>query len=203
MYPIMMMVTYPIANTLINYLGTEDIYLTILYSIILYGVSSGLIYRSGFSTGGSDIIMQIINKYKSVNESKAMIFCNAIIIVIGMFTFGIDKGVYSFIILISSTYFIDKITFGAKTSKLFYIYTKKKRQVKRVILKEFNTGLTCIPSRGGYSKKYGYLIMCVVPNNDYYSLKQRILEIDDEAFIVINNCHEVSGGVRRSNIPFL
>lgn len=203
LYPLMLTITFPIAKVLGCLIETEDIYLMILYSIILFGISSGLIYRSGFSTGGSDILIQIIAKYMHINESRAMVIGNAIIIILGMFTFGIDKGVYSFIILICSTYFVDKLTYGIKTSKLFYIYTKKKRQVKNLILKDFNSGLTCIPSKGGYSKSYGYLIMCVVSNYDYYSLKNKILEIDKNAFIVINNCHEVSGGVKRRNIPFL
>src|SRR5699024_4976137 len=131
---------------------------------ILYGISSGLIYRSGFSTGGSDIIMQIINKYIKVGESKAMIVANSLIILLGMIVFGFDKGVYSFIILITSTYFIDKIMFGISDSKVFYIYTKRVRKIKKLILEDFKTGLTIIPSRGGYSQKHGHMIMCVVGN---------------------------------------
>ena len=105
----MITITTPIADFLNDKLIGDDFLIILLFSIILYGVSSGLIYRSGFSTGGSDIIMQIINKYIKVGESKAMIVANSLIILLGMIVFGFDKGVYSFIILITSTYFIDKI----------------------------------------------------------------------------------------------
>ena len=203
MYPLMITVSEPIANFLDNYIIGDDFYLVLLFAIILYGVSSGLIYRTGFSTGGSDIIMQILNKYLNISESKAMIVANSLIIIIGMIVFGFNKGVYSFIILICSTYFIDKIMFGLSDSKVFYIYTKKLRKIKKLILDDFQTGFTSIPSRGGYSQKRGFMIMCVVSNRDYYLFKQKILEIDPQAFIIINSCYEVNGGVKRRTLPFL
>lgn len=203
MFPVMITITTPIANFLNDKLIGDDFLIILLFSVILYGVSSGLIYRSGFSTGGSDIIMQIINKYVHVSESKSMIVANSVIIILGMIVFGFDKGVYSFIILITSTYFIDKIMFGISDSKVFYIYTKKVRKIKKLILEDFKTGLTIIPSRGGYSLKRGHMIMCVVGNADYYKFKERILEIDPNAFIIINKCFEVNGGVKRSSFHFI
>lgn len=203
MFPLMITITTPVANFLNDKLIGDDFLIILLFSIMLYGISSGLIYRSGFSTGGSDIIMQIINKYIKVGESKAMIVANSLIILLGMIVFGFDKGVYSFIILITSTYFIDKIMFGISDSKVFYIYTKKVRKIKKLILEDFKTGLTIIPSRGGYSKKRGHMIMCVVGNQDYYKFKERILEIDPNAFIIINKCYEVNGGVKRSSFHFI
>ena len=203
MYPVMITASEPIAKFLNSYIMGDDFYLTLLFAIIMYGVSSGLIYRTGFSTGGSDIIMQILNKYLKISESKAMIVANSLIIIASMLVFGFTKGVYSFIILICSTYFIDKLMFGLSDSKVFYIYTKKVRKVKKLILNDFQTGFTSIPSRGGYSRKRGFMIMCVVSNRDYYLFKQKILEIDPQAFIIINSCYEVNGGVKRKTLPFL
>ena len=203
MYPVMITVSEPIAKFLNSYIMGDDFYLILLFAIIMYGVSSGLIYRTGFSTGGSDIIMQILNKYLKISESKSMIVANSLIILASMLVFGFTKGVYSFIILICSTYFIDKLMFGLSDSKVFYIYTKKVRKIKRLILNDFQTGFTSIPSRGGYSRKRGFMIMCVVSNRDYYLFKQKILEIDPQAFIIINSCYEVNGGVKRKTLPFL
>lgn len=203
LYPLMVTISLPVATFLSKYIVTEDFYLTLLFAVVLYGVSSGFIYRSGFTAGGSDIIMQLINKYCNVSESKALLVANGFIICSGMIVFGFTKAVYSFIILYCSTYFIDKIMFGISDSKLFYIYTRKTRAVKKLIFEEFKTGFTTIPGTGGYSHKNGVLIMCAVSNNDYYLLKNRILEIDPSAFIVIDKCYEVNGGVKRSNIPFL
>ncbi len=203
LYPFMITVTMPISNYLMKYLVFDDFLIQILLATILFGVGSGLIYRSGFTTGGTDIIMQIINKYMKISESKSMLYTNAFIILMGIIVFGLNKGIYSFIILIGSTYFVDKIMFGIETSKLFYITTKKRKEVMKIIMQDFNTGLTCIPSKGGFSLIQDYMIMCVVANNDYYLLKQRILEIDPNAFIVIDTCYEVNNGVKRRNLPFI
>ena len=202
LYPLMLIISKPITDVIASTFIIEDFYLIILIAIILYGVSSGLIYRSGYTTGGSDIIMQIINKYMNISESKSMVFANVLIIIAGMFVFGVTNGIYSFIILAASTYFVDKL-YGISDSKLFYIYTRKNRKITKLILEEFETGFTSIPSKGGYSHKKGILTMCVVANHDYYILKKRILEIDPDAFIVTTECYEVSGGKKRSNLPFL
>lgn len=203
MYPLMVTISSPVATFFNSYITGDDFYLILLFAIILFGISSGLIYRTGFTTGGSDIVMQILNKYLKISESKSMVVANSLIIITGMLVFGFNNGVYSFIILICSTYFIDKITFGLSDSKVFYIYSRKVRKIKKLILDDFKTGFTSIPSRGGYSKKRGFLIMCVVANRDYYDFKQKILEIDPNAFIIINSCYEVNGGVKRSNMPFM
>lgn len=203
LYPFMITVTMPISNYLMKYLVFDDFLIQILLATILFGVGSGLIYRSGFTTGGTDIIMQIINKYMKISESKSMLYTNAFIILMGIIVFGLNKGIYSFIILIGSTYFVDKIMFGIETSKLFYITTKKRKEVMKIIMQDFNTGLTCVPSKGGFNLIQDYMIMCVVANNDYYLLKQRILEIDPNAFIVIDTCYEVNNGVKRRNLPFI
>lgn len=203
LYPFMVTISLPISTFLSEHIIGDDFYLVLLFAVIVYGVSSGLIYRSGFTTGGSDIIMQIINKYCKISESQAMLAANALIIVLGMFVFGIDKGVYSFIILICSTYFVDKIMFGISDSKVFYIHSKKQKQIEEIILKDLETGFTIIPTKGGYTEKASSIIMCVVSNNDYYIFKQKILEVDPEAFIVIDSCYEVNGGVKRTKGVFL
>lgn len=204
LYPFMIFVTKPMAAVINDVVVMDDFYLLLIFTVMVYGVSSGLIYRSGFTTGGSDIIMQIMSKYLHIAESKAMVFSNLIVIVCGMSVFGFTKGIYSLIILTVSTYFVDKVMFGTLTSKVFYIQTKKFRKIKNLIVKEYESGFTIIPSRGGYTSKNGFLIMCVIDNHDYYAFKRRILEVDPNAFIIIENCYEVNGGVKRHTaIPFI
>ena len=64
-------------------------------------------------------------------------------------------------------------------------------------MKNFKLVLTTIPGTGGYSHKNGVMIMCAVSNSDYYLLKKRILEIDPRAFMIIDKCYEVNGGVKK------
>lgn len=203
LYPLMISFTAPIATFLNNNFPLEDNTLIVMFSVALYGISSGLIYKYGYTTGGIDVLMQILNKYLKIPESKAMTVVNVIVIIFGGITFGYVKAIYSAIILFVSTIFVDKIMFGIADSKMFYIYTKEEEKVKEIIIDELESGFTLLPTKGGYSHNKGNLIMCVVPNSSYYLFKDRILKVDPKAFFVIDSCYEVNGGVvKHSNMPF-
>ena len=203
LYPLMITFTAPIAKLLNCYFPLNDTFLVIVFAAVLYGLSNGLIYKCGYTTGGNDVLMQMLNKYFKIPESKALTFVNAVVIIFGGLTFGYMKAIYATIILILSSMVIDKIMFGLSDSKLFYIYTREEEKVKKTILEEIQSGFTIIPTKGGYSHTKGCMIMCVVPNRDYYIFKNKILEIDPTAFFVIESCYEVNGGVKRSNLRFL
>ena len=203
LYPVMIAITLPIVNTIIPYFQFNDFRIIVIFSALLNGVSMGLIFKYGFTTGGTDILVQIISKYIKIPEGRAILAINSIIIFIASLTFGITKAFYAIVVLFLSSMIFDKVLFEQSNSKVFYIYTKKTKEVKKVILKEFKTGFTIMPTVGGYSHKKGELIMSVLPNRYYYSFKSRILDVDPDAFFVINDCYESQGGYRKKNIPFL
>ncbi len=203
LYPVMITISAPIATFLLPLLKSNDFWIIVILSAIFNGISSGLIFKYGFTTGGSDIIVQIISKYFKVTEGKSTLIINIIIISIASVTFGITKAFYAVVILFLSSTIFDKVLFEQSNSKVFYIYTKKIEAVKKIILEEFSTGFTILPTVGGYSHEKGEFLMSVLPNRHYYSFKNKILEVDPEAFFVINDCYESQGGYRKKNIPFL
>lgn len=203
LYPIFITITYPLSLLLINYIKFQEILVTIISAGLLYGISNGLIYRLGFSTGGGDVIVKLVCKYFHVSEGKGVLAFNSIVVLIGSFIFGIDSAVYAIIILIVGSILVDKISAGVSDSKKFMIYTRKSMKVKKLITDEFKTGYTIFPTIGGYSHIKGSMIMCVIRNRDVGYFKEKILKIDPEAFFVISDCYEVLGGVKRSNLPFL
>lgn len=203
LYPLMITFTTPIALFLREKLVIEEMLLLVLISGFLYGVSNGLIYKSGFTTGGSDVIMQLMNKYLKMPESKANLISGIIIISVGGIVIGLVQVIYAIIITYISTILIDKILIGISDSKVFYIYTKKSKEIKRLIIEELHTGYTSFPTIGGYSHEKGEMLMCVVPTRDYYLVKESVLNIDKNAFFIINDCYEVNGGVKKKNLPFI
>lgn len=202
LYPFMVSTTLPLANLLKQYLIFDNFLIEILVIGLLSGIANGIIYKSGFTTGGSDILMKIINKYAKIPEGKSGLYTNILIILAGGFIFGINKMIYAIIILYISSTLVDRILIGISNSKLFFIYTKNTKEVKDFIINELKSGVTLIDTLGGYRNEKGKLIMCVVPTKDYYYFKESILEIDANAFFIINDCYEVKGGVKRSNLPF-
>lgn len=202
LYPVMVSATMPLAEFLKEYFIFDNFLIVILIAGLVDGLANGIIYKSGFNTGGSDILMKILNKYKQIPEGKSVLYTNIVIILSGGFIFGINKMIYAIIILYINSSLVDRILIGISNSKLFFIYSEKTKKVKNFIIEDLKSGVTLIDTEGGYRSKKGKLIMCVVPTRDYYYFKESVLAIDPQAFFVINDCYEVQGGVNRSNLPF-
>lgn len=198
LYPFFISLTAPLANYLIPHLQFDSTIVVVLIAGILCGVSNGMIYKTGFNTGGSDILMKIMNKYGKMPEGKAVFSINIVIMIFGCIIFGANKFIYSLIILFINTMLIDRIIIGVSNSKLFFIYTKEEEKVKTFIMEELKTGVTLFNAKGGFSGEESLVLMCVVPNQDYYVFKETVLEIDKDAFFVINDCYEVTGGVQKT-----
>lgn len=203
LYPFFITFTLPLCNIIGKYLEFKDTLLVALVSSILFGFANGIIYKAGFNTGGSDVLMKIINKYGKIPEGRATFIMNIIIVIAGGFVFNINNVAYSAIILYLSSIIIDKMLIGVSTTKLFYIKTTKIDEIKQFIIKELKTGVTVINVEGGYSSKKGKMLMCVVDNKDYYLFRESVLEIDPKAFFIIDDCYEVTGGFKRERINLI
>lgn len=203
LYPLFVTFTKSVAEILLHYLTFQEILVTVVLAGMLYGFSNGIIFKFGYTTGGSDVVMKLLCKYLHLSEGNSSIIFNIIIIFLGALTFGFDMGVYAIIILVISSLIVDKIIIGISNSKKFMIYTRLPKEVKSIISKDFMTGFTIFPTVGGYSHIRGAMIMCVIRNKDVNLFKEKILEIDPDAFFVISDCYEVQGGVKRSNLPFI
>lgn len=203
LYPLMIMFTAPVAKLIIPYIKFDDFIVTILIAGSMYGFGYGLCYKAGFSTGGFDVIIQLVNKYFKMPDGKATLVCNFIVILCGLPIVGVRITTYSIITLIVSSNIISKITIGISESKIFFVYTKKIDKVRDALIKDGSIGFTIIPTLGGYSHYRGEILMCVVSTNDYYEFREIVLNIDKNAFFVINDCYEVNGGVKRQHLPFL
>lgn len=200
LYPFFISMTAPLANFLLNYIEFDSTLLLALIGGTLCGVANGLLYKTGFTTGGSDILMKIVNKYGKIPEGKAVFSVNIIIMIFGAIIFGVNQFIYSLIVLFLNTTVIDRIMIGVSNSKLFFIYTKEEEKLKTFIMNDLKTGVTILNATGGYSKEENHVLMCVVPNKNYYLFKEKVVYFDPNAFFVINDCYEVSGGVGHRNL---
>ncbi len=203
LYPIAISLTVPVAQVLLRSIEMDNIVLLILLSSMLQGLGTGLVFKYGFNTGGADIIINILNKKLHISEGKSSLITQGVIILLGGVCFGLNHMIYAIIILAIYSAIVDKIIIGISDSKLFFIYTKKWEDVRKYILNELETGVTILKTEGGYSKTKNNILMCVVPNKDYYLFKEVVLEIDPHAFFVIHDCYEVHGGKKRRNLPFI
>ena len=175
-------------------LGSTETVVVVLFGAVISGVGFGLIFKSGFTTGGTDILNQLVSEKAKVSIGKSMIFTDGVIIVSSLFVFGWQKFIYSIINMYIISVMTDKVILGISSSKTFYIITEKEDEVKKFILDYLSHGITVLEARGGYTNSKQKVIMCTIPTKEYFKAKEGIHAIDKEAFFIVTDAYEVYGG---------
>lgn len=175
-------------------IDTNQLLLISVFGGVVYGFGAGMIYKAGFTTGGTDIINQILSKYLKISMGNSMLYCDGTIVLLTAFVFGPTHFMYSIIVLYVISFMSDRVILGVSDSKAFYIVTREEKKIKEYILKHLNHGVTVFNAKGGYAKENQTVLMCVLPTKDYYRLKEGIHEIDPDSFFVVTDAYEVFGG---------
>ena len=191
-FPIFVFITEHF-STYISFKESEIILIAI-FGGVLQGLGAGLIFKAGYSTGGTDILNMIVSKIFKISLGNSMFFTDGIIIIIGAFVFGFNHLMYSFIILYLISTLTDRVVLGISDSKAFYIITSKEKEVKAFVINELSHGITEFNAKGGYNSENQTVLMSVVPTREYYKLKEGIHNIDKDAFFVVMDSYEVKGG---------
>lgn len=193
-------ILFPIFVSLTEHLSTyisfkeSEMILIAVFGGVLQGLGAGLIFRAGYSTGGTDILNMIVSKIFKISLGNSMFFTDGTIIVIGAFVFGFNHLMYSLIILYLISTLTDKVVLGISDSKAFYIITSKEKEVKDFVINELKHGVTEFNAKGGYNSENQTVLMSVIPTREYYKLKEGIHNIDKNAFFVAMDSYEVKGG---------
>lgn len=192
LYPVFVKLT-AFLIPLINLEGIEKI-VAIGIGAVIAGVGYGLIFRAGFTTGGTDILNQIISKFFKMTIGNAMLIGDGIIILSSAFLFGWTGVIYSFLTIYIISLISDKVIIGISQSKAFYIITEQEDEVKEFFSSQLSHGITVLDVIGGYTGDSKRMIMCIIPTKEYFFVKEAIKEIDSKAFFVVTDAYEVSGG---------
>jgi uncharacterized membrane-anchored protein YitT (DUF2179 family) len=160
----------------------------------MFGFGAGLIFKAGFTTGGTDIINQILSKYLKQSIGKSMLMSDGLIVLSSAYFFGINHMMYSILMLYIISMISDRVLLGISDSKAFFIVTEKEEEVRKYILEVLGHGVTIFKAKGGKHKENEHVLMVALPTKDYYKLKEGIKRIDKEAFYIITDTYEVFGG---------
>ncbi len=175
-------------------IDTSNVLLSSLSGAILFGLGAGLIFRAGFTTGGTDIINQIISKYLKITLGKSMLLSDGLIVIGSVFIFGIKHMLYSMLALYIISLISDRVVLGISDSKMFLIVTDKDEEVKEYILEKLNHGVTIFKGKGGYKRENENVLMAVLPTKEFTLLRDGINKIDKNVFYIITDTYEVFGG---------
>ncbi|MBR2828805.1 MAG: YitT family protein, partial [Bacilli bacterium] len=179
-YPILVKLTSPL-NSIIA-IEKTDMFLVIIFASVLNGISNGLMYKSGYSSGGLPILSQILFEKFKIPISKSSLLINVIIILIGAKFFGTTNALYAIIFLYINNLVLDRVLLGISNNKAFYIITTKEVEVKDFIIKNLNHTATIFDVKGGYEENNKKVILTVIPSREYYKTTEGIKLIDKDAF---------------------
>ena len=179
LYPVFVKLTSSVGQ--IVDLSNTDPLLIVLFGAVISGFGLGLIFKAGFTTGGTDILNQIVSKYFKMSMGNSMFFTDGIIILSSVFVFGWTKIMYSIISLYIISIMTDKVILGISNSKAFYIITDHEEEVKKFVLKHLSHGVTILDAKGGFTGQNQKVIMCIIPTKEYFIAKEGIHEIDSNA----------------------
>ena len=188
MLPILILITKPL-NNIISLENVDYIIIAIIGGII-YGVGLGLIYKNGYTSGGTDILNQIAEVKYKIPINKSIIAIDGLIVLLSAVTFDIATMIYSFIMLVLISVISNKTILELNQNKVLYIYTNEGKKIKEYLTNNFAYDLTIFDTIGGFSKEKNKLYMCCVSSRDYYVIKEGILYIDPKAFIIVTNSYE-------------
>ena len=171
-----------------------DILLACIASGVMLGLGLGIIFNAGGTTGGTDILARIFNKYTSLSMGKLMLIVDALVLLTVVIVFkDVRTAMYTLFFILIDTMVIDLIGEGGFAGKGFLIVTAKPEEIAQKVTKDLDRGVTLIRGMGYYSRKDLNIIYCVVSRNEMKQMKDIISKIDPFAFITITEAHEILG----------
>ena len=172
---------------------TNDLILATIFGTLISAVGMAIVFNANASTGGTDIIAKILNKFFHIEIGKSLLIVDFLVTLLGAVTFGINIGLYGLLAVIINGVVIDNIIAGFKTKSEITIISEKNKEISKFILDDLERGCTFIKRIGGFTRKDTSILYTVLDRNEFIKLKNKIKEIDKNAFITVGEVHEVMG----------
>ena len=178
---------------------SPDYFLNTVVAGLIYGIAIGLIFRSGATSGGSDIISMILHKYTKISLGTLVMIVDGIITLSTLIAFGdIRLPIYSVIIIFIEGKVIDLVVDGMKSYKTMFIITDNPDPIRDYIINDLKRGGTCITGSGLYKGNERKMVYVTLDRTDMIKLRSALYSIDPKAFVNIMESSEILGeGFRR------
>lgn len=174
---------------------TEDRFLACIYGGIIIGLGTAIILKGNSSTGGSDLISNIIKKYNSnIRIGSVITIIDTIIVTLNVFFFReVEIGLYSAIGIYLMGKIVDIVFEGIYFTKLVIIISDKSQEISEIIGDKIGKGTTGLYGKGMYTNENKLVLMCAASRGDVAKVKETAKKIDPGCFVIIANAREVVG----------
>ena len=175
-------------------LVADDVLLSAIFGAVLIGFGLGIIFRSKATTGGSDILAMIIQKYTKLPLGQLLIYIDSVIVLIGLAVFKDWKiPLYSWLVIFITGKVIDATMQGINYNKAMFIISDHYEEIRVKIIENLSRGATSIPIKGMYKGTERNMIFVNVPRREMVILMQYIKEIDKNAFLTVFDAYDIYG----------
>lgn len=172
---------------------TNNLFLASIFGSVLVAMGTAIMYTQNATTGGTSITAKIISKYFHIDFGKGLLISDSVVIILAIYTFGIELGLFGLISVYLNSSLIDKFIDGFNLSKQVMIFTEKEELVVDYITNEVVRGCTVFYGKGGYTQKQNCVILTILSRTQFIKLKKFIIRHDPKAFITVNETTEVLG----------
>ena len=179
---------YPMSGSI-----TNDLFLELIFGILIGAVGLGMVFNQNASTGGTDIIAKILYKYFHLDIGKALLLADFFVTILAGIAFGPKIGMYALLGVIINGFTIDAVIAGMNICKKIEVVSTKGEEIKKFIIEELDRGATLYTAKGAYTNEEKEIITTVLGKKQFIKLKIYIKEIDKKAFIITYNVHEILG----------
>ena len=178
----------------------QEKFMSAIIGGILCGTGLGIVFTQGGSTGGTDIIALVINKYRNISPGRIILYCDVIIISSSYLVLThlesaqrVETMVYGFVTMAIQAYTLDAILTGNRQSVQMFIFSRHFEKIADEITTRMNRGVTVIDGTGWYTKENQKVIITMIRKHEASDVYRIIKSIDNEAFITVANVMGVYG----------
>ena len=171
----------------------EDTFIGLFFGILISGIGMAIVFYQGASTGGTDIIAKIINKYFSIEIGKSLLIADFVVVAMAIGIYGLEPGLYALFGVIMNAFLIDGIIEGLNIKINVRIISQEADKIKVFIINELERGETVFQAEGAYSNNQVNIISTVLSKREFIKIKAFIREVDENAFVTVASVREVIG----------
>lgn len=172
---------------------TDQKLLELIYAMLLTSIGSALIFNFGASSGGTDIVALILKKYSKMDVGKALLCTDFIIASCSFFVFDVQTGLFSLLGLFAKAFIVDGVIENLNTCKYFIVITTEYETIAQYIINELHHSATINDAVGEYTQSEKKMIHTVCRRIEALKLKEKVTEVDSNAFIIITTSSEIIG----------
>ena len=172
---------------------SSDVLVQLILGILICGIGMAIVFNLNASTGGTDIIAKIINKYTKISIGKSILVADIIVTIAASIVLGVSEGMYAILGVIMNSTIIDKFIVSLNSYKQVAIISADGKSIRDYIVNELNRSATIYYAKGAYKNDKKEVITTILERKQFLKLKDYIRSLNQKTFITVNDINEVLG----------